>query len=462
MTQDHYITPEMLSRFDIPGPRYTSYPTANRFTDTFNEEHYLKALAARRDGAIAGMPLSLYIHIPFCESLCYYCGCNKIVTKHHERAIPYLQTLKKEIALTAQYLYAKQRVTQLHFGGGSPTFLDDQQLIDLMAELRQTFDFSEKAECSIEIDPRTVTHARLQNLWDMGLNRISFGVQDFNPCVQEAVHRVQSTESVFNLMQGAREIGYEGINVDLIYGLPRQTLETFSDTLDLIAELRPDRIAVYGYAHLPHLFKPQRRIHEEELPNVATRLALLSLSIEKLEKAGYQYIGMDHFALPDDSLSIAKRNGLMHRNFQGYSTHADCDLIGLGVSSISKVGAVYSQSEKTIEDYTQKIEQGHLPVMRGVELTRDDLIRRAVITAIMCQGEVDYETFNLAYMIDFKSYFSAELKQLERYVDEGLVLIQEESILVTPLGWYFVRALAMVFDKYLQKPDSNVRFSKII
>lgn len=456
------ITPELLKRFDIPGPRYTSYPTANRFVDDFTEKDYLQALADRHDGAIAGMPLSLYIHVPFCDSLCYYCGCNKIVTKHHEHAVPYLETLYKEIALVAGALQSRQRISQLHFGGGTPTFLSDEQLRNLMNFLREQFDFAKNAECSIEIDPRTVTRERLQSLWDMGLNRLSFGVQDFNPQVQEAVHRIQSTESVFALMQDARDIGYTEINVDLIYGLPKQTLETFAGTLKQIAQLKPDRLAVYGYAHLPHLFKPQRRIHEEDLPDAGVRLLLLTMAIQELQKAGYDYIGMDHFALPDDSLSIAKRKGLMHRNFQGYSTHADCDLVGLGVSSISKVGAVYSQNAKTIEEYTKLVESGHLPVMRGVTLTRDDLIRRSVITAVMCQGEVLYESIELGYMINFKEYFAYELEQLEKYVAEGFVEVGDENIVVTPLGWYFIRALAMVFDKYLQKPDSSTRFSKII
>jgi len=456
------ITPELLKRFDIPGPRYTSYPTANRFVDSFTEEDYLQALADRHDGAIAGMPLSLYIHVPFCDSLCYYCGCNKIVTKHYDRAVPYLETLYKEVALVVRTLESRQRVSQLHFGGGTPTFLSDDQLRHLMAFLREQFDFAKSAECSIEIDPRTVTHERLQNLWDMGLNRLSFGVQDFNPQVQEAVHREQSTQSVFALMQDAREIGYTEINVDLIYGLPRQTTETFKETLRQIVELKPDRLAVYGYAHLPHLFKPQRRIHEEELPDAGTRLSLLTMAIQELQRAGYDYIGMDHFALPEDSLSVAKRKGLMHRNFQGYSTHADCDLIGLGVSSISKVGAVYSQNAKTIEEYTEQVENGHLPVIKGVTLTRDDMIRRSVITAIMCQGEVLFEAIELGYMIEFKAYFAYELEQLGKYVEEGFVEINDESIVVMPLGWYFIRALAMVFDKYLQKPDSATRFSKII
>lgn len=456
------ITPELLKRYDVPGPRYTSYPTADRFVEAFGEVDYLQALAQRNVGAIAVKPLSIYVHIPFCDTLCYYCGCNKIVTKHHERARPYLDSLFKEIELVARQFEKRQRVSQIHFGGGTPTFLSDDELTEVMSRLRGHFGLLDTVESTIEVDPRTVTAARLQHLWDIGFNRLSFGIQDFNPQVQEAVHRVQITESVFDLMRDAREIGFTSLNADLIYGLPHQTLESFAQTLDDIARLRPDRIAVYGYAHLPRLFKPQRMIHSEDLPPAATRLQLLSESIQRLQERGYEYIGIDHFALPDDSLSVAKRQGHMHRNFQGYSTHADCDLVGLGVSAISKVGAVYSQNTKDIEDYMDLVNQGHLPVLRGVALDRDDIVRRAVISAIMCQGEVVYESINLAYLIDFKTYFSHELQLLEHFVNEGLMEVDDNSIRVTALGWYFVRALAMMFDKYLQADRTRERFSRII
>lgn len=456
------ITPDLLKRFDIPGPRYTSYPTADRFADAFDSDAYLQALSQRHVGAVGGTPLSIYVHVPFCESLCYYCGCNKIITKHHERAKPYLEALKREIGLVCKQMQTRQRVSQLHFGGGSPTFLTDEELADLMAYLREHFEFLDVAECTIEVDPRTVTQERLQKLWDMGLNRLSFGVQDFDPKVQEAVHRVQSTQSVFDLVRAAREIGFQSISVDLIYGLPHQSLESFTRTLDTVVELRPDRLAIYGYAHLPTRFMPQRRINVEDLPTGGTRLALMSKSIELLQQAGYDYIGMDHFALPQDSLSQAKRQGNMHRNFQGYSTHADCDLIGLGVSAISKVGSVYCQNAKEIEEYQAFIEKDQLPVVRGVVLSRDDLIRRAVISSIMCQGDVVFESIDLAYMIDFKSYFAYELEQLKAYVGQKFLVLDNHGLQVTPLGWYFVRALAMTFDKYLQVDKPVQRFSRII
>lgn len=460
--QPRSISTELLKRFDIPGPRYTSYPTANLFTDHFTEQDFLNALEARTMGAVTATPMSVYVHIPFCRSLCYYCGCNKIITKHQELARPYLDQLYIEMERVAGHLGGRQKVEQLHFGGGSPTFLTDEELAEVMDKLRQHFEFTPYIESSIEVDPRTVTPERLKHMWDMGFNRLSFGVQDFNCDVQKAIHREQSTESVFALVNFAREIGYKSISVDLIYGLPHQTVETFKQTIDEIGVLKPDRLAVYGYAHLPQLFKSQRRILPEWMPDAATRLNLLATSIERLQQVGYEYIGMDHFALPQDSLALAKKQGCMHRNFQGYSTHADCDLIGLGVSSISKVGSVYSQNCKDVETYTELIGQGRLPVVRGITLSRDDLLRRAVIMAVMCQGEVLYESIELAFLIDFKKYFAKEMARLQGYVDEGFVEIDEDSIKVTQLGWFFVRALAMTFDKYLQVPAEQPRFSRII
>lgn len=460
--QPRSIPTELLKRYDIPGPRYTSYPTANRFTENFTEADYLNALDMRAAGVVAAASLSLYVHIPFCESLCYYCGCNKIVTKHHELAQPYLDKLYLEMEMLFKRLGGRQKVSQLHFGGGSPTFLNNNELTDVMAYLRQYFDLTPNIEASIEVDPRTVSSQRLKHLWDIGFNRLSFGVQDFDENVQKAVHREQSTESVFELVKSAREIGFASISVDLIYGLPLQTVQTFAQTLDKVAALRPDRLSVYSYAHLPHLFKPQRRILAEELPDAATRLSLLSMSIERLQALGYEYIGMDHFALPQDSLTLAKKQGRMQRNFQGYSTHADCDIIGLGVSSISKVGAVYSQNCKDVDSYSTSLDNGHLPVMKGITLDRDDLLRRSVIIALMCQGEILYESIELAFLIDFKQYFAKEIANLQPFVEQGFVEVDTDSIKVTTLGWFFVRALAMTFDKYLQLPQEQPRFSRII
>ena len=462
------LSPELLRRFEAPGPRYTSYPTADRFVEAFGEADLLRALAQRNAGATLGQsgggsaPLSMYVHIPFCESVCYYCACNKVITKRHERALPYVEQLEIEIGLVRQALGAPQPVTQLHFGGGSPTFLSDPELDRLMASLRRAFRFADGAELSIEVDPRTVTPLRLCHLRQLGFNRISFGVQDFDPEVQQAVHRVQSYESVRELMASARSLGFESINADLIYGLPRQTPESFARTIAQIGELRPDRIALYAYAHLPQRFKPQRRIVAEELPSAAQRIEMLGGAIAGFLGRGYTYIGMDHFALPDDSLAIAKRHGRLHRNFQGYSTQPDCDLIGLGVSSIGRIGAHYYQNAKTLPEYEDALRQHQLPVVRGIALTRDDLVRRAVIMALMCQGRVEFESIELAHLIRMEQYFERELAQLAGLVEAGLVEIEGRAIQVTAAGWYVVRAIAMVFDRYLQSDRLRERYSRVI
>ena len=457
------ITPELLTRFDVPGPRYTSYPTADRFVEAFGEADYLQALDQRKNSAIGkATPLSLYVHIPFCESLCYYCACNKIITKHKDRAATYLRYLTREVELHTAHLGMGQSVSQLHLGGGTPTFLSDGELRELMHMLRRHFEFVPGGEYSVEVDPRTVDEQRLAVLAELGFNRLSFGVQDFDPAVQKAVHRVQPAQQVFDLVAAARRLGFESVNVDLIYGLPLQTPESFERTLAQVNELRPDRIALYAYAHLPERFKPQRRIHAAELPSGGAKVAMLSRSLDAFTEAGYVYIGMDHFALPDDALAVAKRQGRLHRNFQGYSTQADCDLIALGVSSIGRVGATYSQNAKTMDEYCDLLDQGHLPVVRGLALTRDDLIRRAVIMALMCQGQLQFESINLAWLVDFRKYFAAELVQLDAMQSQGLVQLSDTGIQVTAMGWFFVRGVAMVFDRYLQADLNRTRFSKII
>lgn len=457
------ITPDLLKQYDVPGPRYTSYPTADRFVEAFGQGEYGQALAQRREGPAAmNLPLSLYVHIPFCESLCYYCACNKIITKHHSKGATYLRYLSREVELHTEVLGTTQPVSQLHLGGGSPTFLSDDELRELMAILRRNFALAPGAECSIEVDPRTVTAQRLQVLADLGFNRLSFGVQDFDPDVQKAVHRVQPYEQVAALMADARKIGFDSINVDLIYGLPRQTPESFARTLAQVSGLKPDRIALYAYAHLPERFKPQRRIQAAELPGGGAKVAMLSQALAAFLSAGYVYIGMDHFALPGDALAVAKRQGRLHRNFQGYSTHADCDLIGLGVSAIGKVGATYSQNAKTLEEYYDLLDQGKLPVQRGLALSRDDLARRAVIMALMCQGQVVFESIELAWLLDFRSYFAAEMEQTKALQEQGMVIIDDTGIQVTAQGWFFVRAVAMQFDKYLQADRNRARFSRII
>ena len=463
MTAHETISPELLRKFDVAGPRYTSYPTADRFVEAFTADDYQRALTQRRNGAAAlALPLSLYVHIPFCESLCYYCACNKIITRHHERATPYLAYLEREVALHTALLGSQQKVTQLHLGGGSPTFLNDDELRGLMDMLRSHFQLVPGGEYAIEVDPRTVDAGRLDALASMGLNRLSFGVQDFDPVVQKAVHRVQPAEQVFALVAAARERGFDSINVDLIYGLPHQSPDSFDRTLEQIVSLRPDRIALYAYAHLPERFKPQRRIIAAHLPDASAKVSMLARSLAALMGAGYIYVGMDHFALPDDPLAVAKRQGRLHRNFQGYSTQPDHDLIALGVSSIGRLGATYSQNAKTLPEYYDAIDHGRFPVVRGLALSRDDLIRRAVIMALMCQGQCLYESIDLAYLIDFKSYFAAELDLLQGMQDSGMVLLDDSGIQVTEMGWYFVRAVAMVFDRYLQSDRNRARFSRII
>lgn len=458
------LSADMLRRFDVPGPRYTSYPTADRFVEAFAEQDYIAALRQRAQGAQVGgvQALSLYVHIPFCESVCYYCACNKVITKHHERSTEYLDVLEAEILLHRDVLGSQQTVSQLHFGGGSPTFLTDEELSRLMNALRTAFKLAPDAEVSIEVDPRTASPARLGHLRGIGFNRISFGVQDFDPEVQKAVHRVQSFESVRDLMLAARDLGYESINADLIYGLPKQTPESFARTILQISELRPDRIALYSYAHLPQRFKPQRRIDANQLPPPEHRIAMLSGAIAGFLGHGYSYIGMDHFALSGDTLAAAKRQGRLHRNFQGYSTQPDCDLIGLGVSSIGRMGATYSQNAKTLPEYYDAVRQRHFPIVRGLALTRDDLLRRAVIMAIMCQGRLEFESIEVAHLIKVRDYFKAELEMLKPYVEMGLAAVTDGSVQVTAQGWFFVRAIAMVFDRHLQADKVRERFSRII
>lgn len=453
----------MLQRFDVAGPRYTSYPTADRFVEAFAAEAYGQALAQRGKGVVGrAQPLSLYVHLPFCKSLCYYCACNKIITRHPERGHDYLRYLAREIELQVAGLGKRVAVSQLHLGGGTPTFFDDVGLRELMGLLRTHFQLAPDGEYSIEVDPRTVDHQRLAQLFDMGFNRLSFGVQDFDPAVQKAVHRIQPAAQVFDLVAASRTLGFASINIDLIYGLPRQSVESFDRTLAQVCKLRPDRIALYAYAHLPERFKPQRRINASELPDAQTKLRMLSRSIAALRSAGYVYIGMDHFALPGDALAVARRQGRLHRNFQGYSTQPDCDLVALGVSAIGRIGATYSQNAKTLEEYYDHLDQGRLPVVRGLALSRDDVLRRAVIMALMCQGQVTFESIGMAHLIDFRTYFKAELDALSPLIGQGLMTIDDGAIHVTDTGWFFVRGIAMVFDRYLQADRNRTRFSRII
>jgi len=417
----------------------------------------------RSNGDSSSKPLSLYVHIPFCESLCYYCGCNKIITKHHERGAPYLDALEAELAMVVTSLGSGRPVSQLHFGGGSPTFLNDPELTRIMNALGGAFRLTPDSEVSIEVDPRTVTPERLAHFRKIGFNRLSFGVQDFDPDVQKAVNRIQSFEMVRDLMKCARELRYVSINTDLIYGLPKQTPQTFARTMAQVRELRPDRIALYAYAHLPERFKPQRRIDSAVMPSPAQRIAMLGDAIGSLMSHEYVYIGMDHFALPDDALAVAKREGRLHRNFQGYSTQPDCDLVALGVSAIGRVGGAYYQNTKALPEYYESLAQGRLPVVRGYALDKDDDLRRDVIMALMCQGRLDFARIERAHGIRIQEYFASELESIGALATSGLVELDERTVTVTPAGWFLVRAIAMVFDRHLQPAArEHQRFSRIV
>nr|WP_283162756.1 oxygen-independent coproporphyrinogen III oxidase [Bordetella genomosp. 5] len=465
------FSPELLARMSKNGPRYTSYPTADRYTPAFGPDDYQAALQVR--ARTPGQPLSLYIHIPFCESVCYYCACNKIVTRHHDRASRYLAALEREIALHTAVLGEGEPVSQLHFGGGTPTFLSDDELDRLMQVLRARFAFQPDAEISIEVDPRTVSAERLAHLARLGFNRLSLGVQDFDEAVQRAIHRVQPFEQVEALMRSARELGFASINMDLIYGLPLQSAASFARTIALVGALRPDRIALYAYAHLPERFKPQRRILDSDLPDPATRVGLLGSAIAGFLELGYVYIGMDHFALPEDSLARARASGQLQRNFQGYSTQPDCDLVALGVSSIGRVGSVYAQNVKTLDAYYERIEAGRFATERGLQCTPDDLVRRDIIMALMCRGEVDLadhvshcggtcgsacrrsDTDRVA------EQYPTELARLRELEALELCSLDGSRVRVTPQGWYFVRAIAMTFDRRLRDDAVAGRYSRI-
>jgi oxygen-independent coproporphyrinogen-3 oxidase len=460
--------PQIIRRFDINGPRYTSYPTADRFVETFDADsckHWLghRHVGIPGAGGTTRQPLSLYFHIPFCNTICYYCACNKIITKDHGRSAKYLKYLAKELALQSRYLAEGDNVVeQLHWGGGTPTFLSHDEMRQLMAATRRHFRLVEDGEYSIEVDPRKVDHATVELLGQLGFNRMSVGVQDFDESVQQAVNRIQSEDETFAVIDAARANGFKSISIDLIYGLPKQTVKGFDRTLDRVIAASPDRLSIYNYAHLPSLFKPQRRILETDLPTADSRLHILSLAIHKLTDAGYVFIGMDHFAKPDDELSIAQREGRLHRNFQGYSTHSDCDMMSFGISSISKVGPSYYQNVKTLDEYYERLDQGELPVYRGIELDADDILRRSIIQSLMCHFELSMDPFEAAHRIEFRAYFATELEALGEMVQAGLLRIEDRRIVVLPPGRMLVRAISMVFDKRLRQDRENKRYSKVI
>jgi oxygen-independent coproporphyrinogen-3 oxidase len=456
---------DLLRSYDQPAPRYTSYPTAPQFHPGFGEAD-LRNAAAASNGDPIPRRLSLYVHVPFCASPCFYCGCNRVITRDKTRSEGYLARLYREIALTSQLFDRDREVIQLHFGGGTPNFLTPHQLREVVEALRCQFHFSGAGDrdISIELDPRFVNPADIAELAAIGFNRASFGVQDFDPVVQAAVNRIQSVEETRAVVDACRATGFKSVNVDLIYGLPKQTPEGFARTLETVVGMRPDRVAVYSYAHLPKMFKAQRQIEAADLPDPETKLRLLQLAIEALSAAGYDYIGMDHFALPDDDLSQARAHGSLHRNFMGYTTHADSDLIGLGVSAISHIGDSFSQNARDLPTWQAALDAGRLPVFRGMRLTEDDQLRADLIQQLMCQGEIPVTALERRYAITFETYFADALDRLQPLADDRLVQIAPDRISVTPRGRLLLRNIATCFDRYYEPPAAveAPRFSKAI
>lgn len=452
---------DLIRRYDQSGPRYTSYPTAVEFHSGFDEAAYRAACIATNESR---RPLSLYFHIPFCDTVCFYCACSKLATKDRNLAQPYLDRVYRELELQAKLFDRDRIVEQLHWGGGTPTFISRDQMAELMDVTRRHFNLADDTvgEFSIEIDPREADADSVALLRRLGFNRMSLGVQDFEPSVQQAVNRIQSEAQTLAVLEAARAQGFRSVSVDLMYGLPRQTVASFGRTLDRIVEFAPERLSVFNYAHLPERFKPQRRIDEAELPRPDVKLQILQETIDRLTQAGYVYIGMDHFARPDDELALAQRNRTLYRNFQGYSTHADCDLIGIGMTSIGKVGNAYAQNERGIDDYYARIDAGHLAVFRGIALSRDDEIRRDVITRLICHFELSFAEVEQVWGIAFRDYFAADLHKLNAMAADGLLEVDAEAIRVLPRGRLLIRNICMVFDAYLATKTGPVGFSKVI
>jgi oxygen-independent coproporphyrinogen-3 oxidase len=448
----------LIRKYDGFGPRYTSYPTADRFHTGVGPAALADALATRA----AAQPLSLYVHLPFCNTICYYCACNKIITRNRSRSAKYIAYVMREIAQVADLLDAGAPVNQLHWGGGTPTFLAHEEMRALMDALRGRFPFAADAEVSIEVDPRKVVPDTIAFLGQLGFNRISVGIQDFDPAVQKAVNRIQSEAETRTVINAARANGFTSVNADLIYGLPRQTVAGFAVTLDKVIAAAPDRIALYSYAHVPHLFKTQRQIDAAELPGAEAKLEILALAIRMLAGAGYVYIGMDHFARPSDELAVAQRDGRLHRNFQGYSTRAECDLLGFGISAIGKIGSGYFQNVKTLDTYYAALDAGTLPVMRGVALTDHDVLRREVIQRLMCDFALDYAAIGRIHGVQFAQYFAQELAALAPLADDGLVVLAPDGLVVTPRGRLLVRTVAMAFDRHLREARERARYSRVI
>ena len=449
---------ELIASLPASGPRYTSYPTADRFHDGFRQPEYVSVLENTLSGSLK--PVSLYVHIPFCNVICYYCGCNKVITKDTSKADEYLTYLEKEMALLAPHLHGKHQLAQLHFGGGTPTFLSDAQLERVFRLIREHFELLPDGEYSIEIDPRKVSRESVFKLGELGFNRMSVGIQDFDPKVQAAVNRIQTVEETREVIDAAREAGFKSISVDLIYGLPHQSVASIKPTLDTVLSLSPDRLALYHYAHLPHIFKPQRRIDTNAVPSSEEKLDILQYAVKLLDERGYVFIGMDHFAKPEDELAIALREGRLQRNFQGYSTYADCDLVAIGVSSIGKIGNTYSQNQRDLNDYYADLDAGKLPVMRGYELNADDVMRRQIIQDLMCRFALELAD----YQPNFAEYFAEEIPDLQRFAALGLIEWQPEtgSLKVTPKGRLLIRNIAMIFDYYLRHKETKAKYSQTV
>jgi len=459
--RDLVFDDELIAKYDQSGPRYTSYPTAVQFHDAFGPAEYKAAAAATN---ASGNPLSLYFHIPFCDTICFYCACNKIATKDRDMAQPYLDRVHREIEMQAALFDSSRVVEQLHWGGGTPTFISDAQMRELMAVTRKHFPLADddKGEYSIEVDPREADAGTIALLRDIGFNRLSLGVQDFDADVQKAVNRIQSQEETFAVIDAARAEGFRSVSVDLIYGLPFQSAASFERTLQRVLEAQPDRLSVFNYAHLPERFKPQRRINAEDLPIPTEKVEILKMTGEVLAQAGYVYIGMDHFARPDDELAVAQRDGTLYRNFQGYSTHADCDLIGLGVTSIGMVGNTYAQNVRTLDEYYACIDAGELAVFRGLALSHDDELRRDVITRLICHFTLDFGDIDARWQIDFRRYFESELETLRMLAEDGLIALRQDGIDVLPKGRLLIRNICMVFDIYLKQEQNRQRYSRVI
>ncbi|QQD72842.1 oxygen-independent coproporphyrinogen III oxidase [Acidithiobacillus ferrivorans] len=449
----------LIRRYDQPGPRYTSYPTAPHFGEDFDE----KALqAVLNDSNASGRPLSLYFHIPFCEHLCFYCACTKVVTRHHEWGTPYVAHLDQEMALTREHIDGRRPVDQLHFGGGTPTFLRRGDIAFLLDSIGKHFHLlpDDQGEYGIEIDPRALEPGTLRLLRDFGFNRISIGVQDLDAAVQKAVHREQSFALTASIIDEARQLGFRSVSLDLIYGLPLQTPESFAQTLEAVLTLRPDRLSVFNYAHLPDRFPPQKRILDTDIPSPDMKLRILAESIATLQQAGYLYIGMDHFALPDDELAIAQREGSLYRNFQGYSTHAGTDLLAFGMSAIAMVGTTYSQTIKDLDTWGATLDSGHLPVERGLRLSAEDLLRRHIITRLICDFSLDFNALNRQFSLEFHQHFAAILPALKAMSNDGLLQINAHALTVTPQGRLLIRHICMAFDAYLAQ--KTVHYSRVI